>query len=1040
MTAQTFEAPGRARTNPFDRFLAIRIPITWEIVYYAVVIGLAIAFRFWNLGDRALHHDESIHAQWSWTLLQDGYHHSPVFHGPFYYHFQALVFLLFGANDYTARVSAAITGTALVMLPLLLRRRLGAAGTMAAVAFLAFSPTIVYYSRFFREDIYMGFFTLLMAVAMWRYLDCGRERWLAVFAAGFVGNVLTKEGSFLVIAVFLVYLDVYLASKLARRTLEARELKGVHRQWILTLALAPWAFLIAGFWTLIGSVRRRMDWGHDLPRVADVLIMLGTLTLPLLTPLSRVYLLEPLHLVGKDQLNWETHLQSALSLSDGLALAGLFAITISVSAFVGLQWRTRFWLITFLACGFVYLTLMTSCWTNLDGLVSGPWGSLDYWQTQQDVARGGQPWFYYDMLMPMYEFLPLVLAVGGIWWSLVRGDAFSRFTWTWLVGMWLALSWGGEKMPWLNTHLAIPTCILAAWTIQRAWHAWDDRPNSGRILAGILPIAGIAALALIVVAWLPATSAGNLGRIAMAAVATVAIVAVAWHFGGRSAGVVLAITVIGALSFFSLRTMVMASFTRGDVPKDMLIYTQSSPQLLQIDRDIKHLATATGLGYDLPIAVDSSDSYAWPWAWYLRDYTHITYVPFTDGPPTGDWAVLLVDASNADKVNQSLAAAASTKYGSPIDYSHRWWFDETYKNALTTGPYSSDTWQTIWDGVAHGSWLHTWFDYWRDHDPHRPPGSANAVAYFPADFDPASGAVSGKPAAAPKPTVDDSGRPQFGGKGSLPGQFFAPVGIAQGTDGSLYVIDSQTHRLQKFDAAGNYIAGVDIRQDTDSPEQQSEPWGVAVAPNGNIVVADTFGWRIIEFTSDLKPTGIVFGQPPTEATPGDYDLYGPRDIAFDASGNMWVTDTGDNRIQVYTADGTYVRTVGSQGAGPGHFSEPVGLSIASDGTVFVADMYNARVELLNPDGSYRSAFPVDGWGGQEVTDKPYLAALADGRVAVGVPSLGEVRIYTRDGQLDATISDSNEPLDHPYGITETPDGKLWIVEGGSARVREFDIP
>ncbi|HKS91860.1 MAG TPA: flippase activity-associated protein Agl23, partial [Tepidiformaceae bacterium] len=173
MTAVTFEPQREARANPFDRFLSIRIPISWEVAYYIAIIAIAIGLRFWNLGDRALHHDESIHAQWSWSLLQAGYHHSPIFHGPFYYHFEALVFLLFGANDYTTRISAAITGTALVMLPLLLRRRLGAAGTMAAVAFLAFSPTLVYYSRFFREDIYMGFFTMLMVVGMWRYMADG---------------------------------------------------------------------------------------------------------------------------------------------------------------------------------------------------------------------------------------------------------------------------------------------------------------------------------------------------------------------------------------------------------------------------------------------------------------------------------------------------------------------------------------------------------------------------------------------------------------------------------------------------------------------------------------------------------------------------------------------------------------------------------------------------------------------------------------------------------------------------------------------------
>ena len=130
-----------------------------------MVVAVA-ALRFWDLGSQALHHDESIHAQWAWKLVQGDYVHSPVFHGPFYYHFQGLIFLLFGATDYTSRVSAAITGVAIILLVMLLRRWLGTLGALVRrCAMLAVSPTVVYYSRFFREDIYFAFFTLLTAVA-----------------------------------------------------------------------------------------------------------------------------------------------------------------------------------------------------------------------------------------------------------------------------------------------------------------------------------------------------------------------------------------------------------------------------------------------------------------------------------------------------------------------------------------------------------------------------------------------------------------------------------------------------------------------------------------------------------------------------------------------------------------------------------------------------------------------------------------------------------------------------------------------------------
>ncbi|MEX1103005.1 MAG: glycosyltransferase family 39 protein, partial [Dehalococcoidia bacterium] len=389
---------------------------------------------------------------------------------------------------------------------------------------IAFSPTLVYYSRFFREDIFMAFFTLLMAVAMWRYIEEGRDRWLVVFALGFTGGVTSKEGMFLVVAAFLVFLDLYLASNLATQTLKARDLNTTARRFILTGAYALWAWVIAGLWPFLGRFRKNLDWEDDLPRPADLLILLMTFTFVLLTPLARLRLLEPLGVLEKDRLNWQLNLQNNVSFDDAMALAGIFAMSISIAAFVGLQWRPKLWSILFGVCGFIYLTLMTSFWSNWDGLVSGPWGSLDYWMGQQHEYRGDQPWVYYYLLMPVYEFLPLIICIGGAWWSIVRGDAFSRFLWVWLIGTWIGLSWGSEKMPWLNTHLALPACVLAGWTVARAWRAWQGNAGGSRIAVPLVGAGTVALGALALVVFLPEEPAYHAMRLVVAAFA-IALVA-----------------------------------------------------------------------------------------------------------------------------------------------------------------------------------------------------------------------------------------------------------------------------------------------------------------------------------------------------------------------------------------------------------------------------------------------------------------------------------------------------------------------------------
>ena len=1094
----------RYSAGVLSRVWSARIPITAEAGAYAALFLGGFLLRFWDLGSRALHHDESIHAQWAWRLMQGDYTHSPIFHGPFYYHFQAAVFFVFGTGDYTSRVSAAIAGTAIILLPLLLRKRLGAAGTLAAVAFLALSPTLVYYSRFLREDIYMAFFVLLMVASMWRYLAEGRERWLIVLALAFVGGVTTKEGMFLTLAVFLVFLDLFVASDLARVSLtrllpqsgedasdaedpggELPALVAVEpsgpRLWLLVAAIAPFSVPIVAFWPFLGRLRTRMGW-TSLPRSGDLLVLLGTLCLPLLTPIARTPL-EALGIVDKDipladgaftsRLDWDDHLLTNITGNDRVFLAGLFLFTTSAAAFVGLQWKPKIWGVCFLLVAAIYLTLMTTEWTNLDGLVSGPWGSIDYWAEEQSEGfRGDQPWYYYYLLFPAYEFLPLAIAAVGVFWAVFRGDAFSRFLVFWLAGQFAALSYGSEKMPWLNTHLAVPACLLAAWTVQRAWSAVPVESRK-RVLPALAAAAGMAAGALLFVVYLPDGLGYHVARLVVIAIAAFGVTFAAAPFGRRAVPLVVVVALASALSFFSVRTMVDAAFVRGDVPKDMLIYTQSSPDIPDIMEDIERIADATGKGKYLPIAVDGRDSFAWPWAWYLRDYKCVAY-PDLAGGVVGTslcegedqpYAVVLVNRSSELAVQQWMDDNEPATYGAPFVYPHRWWFPETYKDAVQVGsnfsctaqagdcgPFRLGTWKEIVQGIFGGTWPATWYKYWRDHDPDliagatgerrcASCGSVDALAYFPAEYDRATGKYSPAIVEPPRPSVDAAGRPQFGGRGSQPGNLVRPSDIETDAEGNLYVIDQSRRVLTKYDAAGNVLASVDVRTAGDVAEE-SQPWGLAIAPDGRVVVADTFGWRLRVFDSTLHLEG-VYGETPLllpDQPPGILELYGPRDAAVDRSGQVWITDTGHDRILVFDLQGNPIRAIGSEGAGPGQFNEPVGISIAADGSIWIADAYNARVVALDSRGEFLGSFPVEGWGGADADDKPYIRALSDGRIALTLPVAGEVRIYTQEGVLEGAINPQDVPLERPYGVVEAAGGTLWVVEGGASRVRQFPLP
>ena len=181
--------------------------LTW-IPFWGVIL-LGAVLRFWGLGDKPLHHDESLHAYYSLQLLNNMAHwtwcinpppqgyscyvYTPLLHGPFQFHFIALVYKISqllgapdnGVNTTTVRILAATLGTAIVALPFYLRDYLGNIGAWLACFLLAISPSMVYFSRFAREDIYMAFFTLLMVVGVARYVHTRKMRWLVIAAAGF---------------------------------------------------------------------------------------------------------------------------------------------------------------------------------------------------------------------------------------------------------------------------------------------------------------------------------------------------------------------------------------------------------------------------------------------------------------------------------------------------------------------------------------------------------------------------------------------------------------------------------------------------------------------------------------------------------------------------------------------------------------------------------------------------------------------------------------------------------------------------------------
>jgi hypothetical protein len=142
--------------------------------------------------------------------------------------------------------------------------------------------------------------------------------------------------------------------------------------------------------------------------------------------------------------------------------------------------------------------------------------------------------------------------------------------------------------------------------------------------------------------------------------------------------------------------------------------------------------------------------------------------------------------------------------------------------------------------------------------------------------------------------------------------------------------------------------------------QLSEPYGAAVDSKGNVWVTDTANDRIEEFSAEGKYL-FSFGK---EGTGLNAEFKSPTDIDIDDEGRLWIVDTGNDRVLEYTTTGKYSGAIGKSGSGNGEFESPMGIEVGkgSQPTVYVADTGNDRVQKLNWFGKWLATFGEAGSG------------------------------------------------------------------------------
>ncbi len=1008
-SSELMQAKANDGGSLWERPLWQVVALDWEKALYLTIILLAIVSRFWDLGARALHHDESLHATYSYYLFTGrGYTHDPLLHGTFIYHLNALVYLLFGAGDANSRLAPAFLSVLTVGLPYFLRRELGRLGALAASALLLISPSFMYFGRFIREDAHVAFFTLAMVVCVFRYLEARCPRYLYLFAALFALGFLTKETTY-----------------------------------ILAASLGSFLLLAAG-----GDLWQLFRRAPCFSPAGDVLVVLGTLTATQLGGLAILYR----RLQGLPIPAYATP-------DDYTTLAAAFAALVSLAVVIGLRWNPRVWLIAAATFFAIFTVFFTTLFSNPAGFFSGSIGGLVYWLAQQEVRRGAQPWYYYLLLLPLYEYLVLCFAVPGLLHCLRRRSLFTLFLVHWALTGLVIYSWAGEKMPWLVLHVALPLLLIAAAFLGHllTLAPWRERARERVLLVGAA-VVGLVLVGAILSLPRPG-SAGTPLRAqqlwAQWGLLTLLLAVLAYgglraaeRLGARGSAITLAVGSLVVLVPLTLHTATQVAFTNGDVAVEMLVYTQTTPDVPKVMREIERIAFRTGAGRDLKVAYDSDVT--WPFEWYLRDYRGRNF--YGTGTPATDAPVVLVglEGNNDARIRPLLG----NKYVGQR-YRLRWWFPEDYQSAdaWLRAILPEDKRANVPAAGGNVSFLdivraslqpeargRLW-RYFLFRETLNPLGSTDFMLYVRKDL-----VGGGWVPASVAPTVETAEDPfapkvrtlaaarVLGGPSVEAGQLRDPKNVAVGPDGSVYVLDTGANRVLRFAADGRLQemwggAGA-------GPGQFKEPWGIAVDAQGFVYVADSWNHRIQKFAPGgrfLLQWGDPQGQP--GSAPGQF--YGPRGLAFDREGNVLVVDTGNKRVQKFSPEGAFLAQYGGPGAAEGLLNEPVGIAVDGQGNVYVTDTWNHRIQKFDPQFSFLAQWEVPVWLSESVVNKPFLAVDAEGNVVASDPEGHRVFRLNDKGEVQAVwggFGTDNASLNLPLGVAMDGLGNVYVADSGNRRV------
>jgi DNA-binding beta-propeller fold protein YncE len=275
----------------------------------------------------------------------------------------------------------------------------------------------------------------------------------------------------------------------------------------------------------------------------------------------------------------------------------------------------------------------------------------------------------------------------------------------------------------------------------------------------------------------------------------------------------------------------------------------------------------------------------------------------------------------------------------------------------------------------------------------------------------------------------------WGSSGTGPNQFSSPYGVDIGSNGITYVADTANKRIQRLAADGSFLSIA-----------WPQSYGLSSADYfANRIEIDSAGNRYYLLDSEIlkcDSTGVALATIGYSGS-GDGQLANPMGIALDKSGNIYVADTGNNRIEIFSSNGAYLRQFGTLGSDNGNLKSPWGVAVDALGNIYVADKGNSRIQKFTNSGTYVTAWGVNSSDGafNEVMgialDSSANVYITNGDSANGY----RVQEFSSDGAFLrqwGTSGIGNGQFEYPQSLTVVG-SYLYVADSVNNRIQKFSL-